>query len=259
MAARLRRLYAAKRVVALLLKRSNVSRRKKEDNTSRTQIIIAVIGLVGVMATALIANLDKWWPASNMNQNTNGNISQRPAPTPQENSNSSSKSQTIAPLTKVIAIMDNNLLTYDKESRREARTNHNDIEDTLKGLDLKFVPINTNLRWNDYAALWEAKPDLIIIHVSAFYDKTDPNDTDDRFRIFLHNAMPKLPDTKLLVYSRAFAAVTTSEIERYAASVLSLKERTSFFKVEPGPSRKYFNDKQISNSLKDKVKQILSL
>lgn len=236
-----------------------MSRRKKEDKTSRTQIIIAVIGLVGVMATALIANVDKWWPASSKNQNTNGNISQRPAPTPQDNSTTSPTGQTVAPLAKVVVIMDNNLLTYDKESRVEARTNHNDVEDALKDLSLNCVFINTNLRWNEYAKLWDAKPDLIIIHVSAFYDKTDPNDRGDRFRVFLHNAMPSLPDTKLLVYSRAFAAVTTSKIERYAASVLSLKERTSFFKVEPGPTRKYFNDRQISNSLKDKVKHILSL
>jgi len=231
-----------------------MSRRKKTDGASRTQIIIAVIGLVGVVAAGLIANIDKWRPVTN--QNRNGNVSQPPAPTitPQP------KDETIA--RKVVAIMDNNLLTYDTNRGREGRTNHDDIADALRDLNLKIVPFNTNLGWirdeNNYKMLWEAKPDLIIIHASAFSDKTDPDDTDDNFRIFLHNAMPNLPNTKLLVYSRAFSAVTRSEIQRYVSGVVNLRQRTSFFKAEPGANRQYFNDRQVSSDLRNEVNTILS-
>jgi hypothetical protein len=233
-----------------------MSRRKKEDNTSRTQIIIAVIGLLGLVATGLITNIEKWWPTAIQNQNRNSNVSQTPEPIPTTQPKDTPTSR------KVVAIMDNNLLTYDTSRGREGRTNHDDIADALRELELKIVPFNTNLGWigdeNNYKRLWEAKPDLIIIHASAFSKKTDPDDTDDNFRIFLHNAMPNLPNTKLLVYSRAFKAVTKSEIERYVSAVTNLRQRTSFFKVEHGASGKYFNDRQISSDLRNDVNSALS-
>src|SRR5215475_15664317 len=51
------------------------------DKRSRTEVTIAVIGLVGVLGAALIANWDKLFRKTNPNLNTNGNLS-TPLPKP---------------------------------------------------------------------------------------------------------------------------------------------------------------------------------
>lgn len=233
---------------------------KIDDKKPRLEVIVAIIGLVGVISAALITNVDKWWPKQNKEQNVSistANTSPSPAVSP-EQKNINGVTEDKMKRTKTVVIMDNNLLTYNKRLAKTGRTNHDEIEEALKGMGLKFIPINTNLNWNDYSILTDAQPDLIIIHVSSFYDKTNPNDKDNKFRTFLENAMPSLPNTKMLVYSRAFKEITRSDVEIYASAVPNLRERIRFFIAEPGSGREYFNDMKTGGKLRNMVKEILS-
>lgn len=230
---------------------------KNDDKNSRVQVIIAVIGLVGVISAALIASIDKWWPKAGNNQNDSSSNTNKSSRIP-EPKNDNSALDPKPRISKTVALMDNNLLTYDKNRGRTGRTNQAEIEDALKGMELRFIQIDTNLNWNDYAKLTDPQPDLIIVHVSAFYDRTDPNDKGYKFRTFLENAMPSLPKTKLLVYSRAFQEVTTSDVERYASAVPHLRERIRFFLVKAGPKREYFNDMETAGKLRSLVTTILA-
>ena len=170
-----------------------------------------------------------------------------------------------ATIPRIVAIMDNRLLLYDTTSggSRSGRTNHNDIQDALVDLAIKFVPIHTTTNDVDnkkgFELLSQAKPDLIVVHVSAFSAETDPDDRGRRFSAFLSNVMTELPNTKLLVYSRAFGRIRQSDVERFALAVRNLKERTFFLKVEPGRSHRYFGDEQVRAKLRNKVEELLGL
>ncbi|HBB88259.1 MAG TPA: hypothetical protein DC047_11645 [Blastocatellia bacterium] len=234
---------------------------KSKSRKLKPEVIVAIIGVAGVIGAALITNVDKWWPRQNKASNamvSNASTSSS-LDVPVEKKNVTTVTEDKPKGTKTIAIMDNNLLTYDKKLARTGRTNHDEIELALKDMGLRFIPINTNLNWTDYSILTDAQPDLIIIHVSSFYEKTEPNDRGKKFRGFLENAMPNLPHTKMLVYSRAFKEITTSDVEQYASSVPNLRERLKFFIVEPGSKREYFDDMGTGSRLRKTVTEMLGL
>lgn len=56
--------------------------KEDSDKTFKTQIIVAVIGLIGLVTVALIANVDKLWPKPVGNINVNVSNTNGGAPSP---------------------------------------------------------------------------------------------------------------------------------------------------------------------------------
>ena len=61
------------------------------NKTSKVQIIVAVIGSIGVIASALIWNVEKWWPKPNDNRAANASSTNIPIASPTFSSSESSR------------------------------------------------------------------------------------------------------------------------------------------------------------------------
>lgn len=88
---------------------------------------------------------------------------------------------------------------YDPRTRRDGRTNSDDIEDALKHLDILFMKEITSQYWDRWEQIKRFNPDLILIHYSCFYPNSSM-DESGRFDMFLNRIQNS--ETQILVYSR---------------------------------------------------------
>ena len=168
-----------------------------------------------------------------------------------------------APHKKTILLMDSTLpeVVYDSRSRASGRTNADEIYDALKDVpSLSISKETTSLQWAREEYVRSLGPDLIILHLSAFYDKTTPHDGDRKLLSFLRYISSQ--KSRLLLYTRAPLLQSGPAQDAYSAELTrqipALRNRVSMFRFENGQPMT-FMDTTLARNLKLQVKSILGL
>jgi hypothetical protein len=162
---------------------------------------------------------------------------------------------------KKVVVMDNPVLVYDEQTRDSNGNNIDDITKILQDrstttLDVEVEPISTNTgNWDFNALVVRKNPDLIIVHASCFYKVTNIRDPEGKFRDFLRHVGTYLPNTKLLIYSRAFERITREDIARYERES-NLSGRVKTFPV-PGGTQASFRRRDTRDRLIEEVAVML--
>jgi hypothetical protein len=153
-------------------------------------------------------------------------------------------------------------VVYDPKTREAGGTNADDLTEILKDLPVQLIAETTNLQWRREQQILELEPDLIIIHLSCFYSKTDVLDSDERFRSFLRYMIQS--KAKFLVYTRGPHGNVTQQLNnRWDAHLTFLhnnipSDRIKVFIVDGG-SQATFRDPTTARNLKMEVKKMLGL
>ena len=102
----------------------------------------------------------------------------------------------------LVVLMDSTLpqVVYDSLTRSQGGTNSDDISEIIDDLPIRITTEKTSLIWRREEQVRKMEPDLIVIHLSCFYERTNVLDSDERFRSFLRYM--KNSKTKFLVYTR---------------------------------------------------------
>lgn len=163
----------------------------------------------------------------------------------------------------IVWVMDSPLLVYSAESRRQGRMNADDIMEALDELDgVKFFKEPTSTDWQRGEFIRRENPDLIIIHISAFYDGTTPGDDDDRFKNFLRQMSGT--KTRFLLYTRsgglnAYERTRQTYIDELQERLPSdLAGRLFLFQFPKGKMQN-FRDMTVRQNLRYHVRQLLEL
>ncbi len=93
------------------------------------------------------------------------------------------------PINRKVLLMDSALcgMVYDAAGARVGRTNADEIATLLQELPVVSIKELTHADWRREDQIKKLRPDLIIIHLSAFYPVTTLDDSDHRFRSFLRS------------------------------------------------------------------------
>jgi hypothetical protein len=175
------------------------------------------------------------------------------------------EAQTGLPPKKLVITMDSPSLPYDPENLRLKRSNTNEIVDTLKSVKgLSIVPIATSLEWKGEQEVKEKKPDLIIIHWSAFVALPRTNENlkteDDKFISFLRYMADS--KSRFLVYTRHRfpdqKAGYKLLVDYWVRKDVRLSGRIEIFEFVPGKPLR-FREPSVRNALRIKVTQVLGL
>jgi hypothetical protein len=124
------------------------------------------------------------------------------------------------------------------------------------------VKETTGLQWQRDQQVMDLDPDLVVIHLSCFYEETNTADSDKRFRSFL--AYMEKSRAKFLVYSRGPHGKSAAEKEQRWQEHLAFlyetlpQERLQLF-IVPGGERASFRDRTTGQALKQRVKLILGI
>lgn len=103
-----------------------------------------------------------------------------------------------------VILMDSRLpeVVYDQLDRDKHNSNAKPIGELLDDLDdVVLSPYPTSLDFAEDERIMAQKPDVIVIHASAFYDKTREAQANARLISFIQAFAQE--DTKFLIYSRA--------------------------------------------------------
>lgn len=155
-----------------------------------------------------------------------------------------------------IVLMDSRLkdLVYNYEGWKQGKTNADEIYeilDDLEGVDIDIE--NTSLTWSREEQIYQIAPDLIIIHISCFYDKTNADDSEHKFYSFVESISEL--DTRWIIYSREFHHQNTWK-ERLVHDFPKLSGKIEILKVK---SPMNFSDIVIQRKLKSLVKKLLKI
>lgn len=120
---------------------------------------------------------------------------------------------------KYVLLMDSRLpkVVYCKHSRETGQTNTDDILKLLSGVQGITVGIEpTHLEWSRVDRVLNVRPNLILLHASAFYEETKAPEANKRVLTFLEALKGR--NIKVLVYTRGLpdARVGDSPEERAA-------------------------------------------
>ena len=92
-----------------------------------------------------------------------------------------------------------NKLTQDENT---GGSNADDITTVLKDLPIQIFKETTNREWNRHEqVVSDIQPDLIVMHLSAFYGVTTIDDPEGSLRFFIDYVM-KYSNARLMLYSR---------------------------------------------------------
>lgn len=165
---------------------------------------------------------------------------------------------------KWVVMMDSTLpkLVFDPATRAKGGTNADDITPILIDLPVQTVKETTSLQWSREEQLLQLNPDLVIVHLSAFDDKSNAKDSDHKFRTFLkYMAGSK---TKFLIYSRVIPKLANRQHEihiltqnGFLVNGISV-DRLHLFHV-PGRGQATFRDPQTAREFKLRVKSLLGV
>jgi len=150
-------------------------------------------------------------------------------------------------------------LVYDDQSQTQGRTNADDITDAIDDLRIQITKETTSLAWYREEQVLKLDPDLIVIHLSAFYDQTNPRDSDrklDGFLRYMANSR-----AKFIIYSRA-ADEDREDVEglvNFVESKIPQLQKRVWYLPIPGGQKASFRDKNTKRELKLLVKQVLQL
>jgi hypothetical protein len=160
-----------------------------------------------------------------------------------------------------VVLMDSTLpaVVYDRDTLKQGGTNADDITDILSDLPISLIKETTSLRWRRDEQVLGFNPDLIVLHFSAFYDTTTPDDAEKRLEEFL--TYLSSADTCFLLYSR-MSAEQFRWLQHWVRSIEkrtpALRNRIHVLPIERGP-RATFRDPGLARRLKIRVKELLKL
>ena len=220
-------------------------------------IISALLGLIGVVLAAYVGYLGTQMPIrATQTAEAKSAIATSAAAKPTPFS-------TAAPLSRptslpVVYLMDSKEpeMVYNPPG-----TNTDDIRDILRYLPIK-PPMEELIyaEWDGAEIMSQLDPDLIIIHNSAFYTSTTAADPAKRFSAFLL-AMEDT-HTKFLIYSRADTFSDEAKIKKYFEDTYPfLKGRVDVLWVPKGDAQycNYWDCSDTREKLRRKVKSLLSV
>lgn len=128
----------------------------------------------------------------------------------------------------VATLLDSHLegVVYCADSVPKGKSNADDIAELLDGLEvdgrsLAVIPFSTHLEWQHHEQLQKLKPELIVIHASAFYEETKEMQANEQLMYFLdYFADSNIP---VLVYTRGLPEESPQDLrfrfERVVAKV----------------------------------------
>ncbi len=175
---------------------------------------------------------------------------------------------------------------YDPETLRDSGTNADDLNDLLRDLPVVLFKETLGSTWDREDQLLKQRPDLILIHRSAFfhsaaseldirYPPFDDPEEDARFLRAYAIVLSKLeaflgyvglgdPQTKFLIYSRGSGGVwPETEREEWVSEVEKrfphLKGRVFTFFVAGEIEVRSFRDPVIGRALREQVVEMLGL
>ncbi|MDJ0733880.1 MAG: hypothetical protein QNJ47_07305 [Nostocaceae cyanobacterium] len=164
--------------------------------------------------------------------------------------------------TPKVLIMDSHLpdVVYKLETRKKGGSNADDIREILDDIDppIQLPRESTNLSWHGEQQVLEHNPDIIIIHASAFYQRTDVEDSEKKFLSFLE-FIGKRIQSKFLIYSRSRSFCQNSEDysrEYYENKIPVLEKRIEIFPVCASDT---WDNNMLQRNLRTKVESILKL
>lgn len=162
---------------------------------------------------------------------------------------------------QTVVLMDSTLpnVVYDPATRAQGGTNADDITDVLSDLPITVIKETTSLAWRRDEHVLRLTPDLIVVHFSAFYGKTTPDDSDQRLEDFL-NSM-STAKTRFLIYSRMTpeqARWLAGWVKRLEQGRTALRGRLHVLRIEPGAGATFRNP-DWGRKLKMQVKELLGL
>jgi hypothetical protein len=109
-----------------------------------------------------------------------------------------------------VIIMDskNKNVVYDYSVYKNGGSNATEIEEIISPLNVTTRVINTSISWlstDNISLIIDENPDLIIIHTSAFFDRSEPGSTKiyDDLITFLKRISNRT-DSNILIYSRYY-------------------------------------------------------
>lgn len=170
-----------------------------------------------------------------------------------------------------VILMDSHIpeLVYCDDTRRNGGSNSDDIKELIADFNLISDIIPTNLKWqHEQQIIYKAqdiykrtsKPTLIIIHASAFYEKTTPMDGNKKLVLFLESL--KNEDVRILVYTRGLSNQSPDSVKiRFNNVVGKVNELTgkAFLIVFDPKQETCFNDPVVGMALKNKIRDILAI
>ncbi len=165
---------------------------------------------------------------------------------------------------RIVVIMDqhNDALIYCEHTRNIKGSNAVDIVNLIKDLNVTPLPFATNLEWQMEQQVIDLKPSLIIIHASAFYEKT--KDLRDNKKLILFLDYVTRAGIKVLVYTRGLPEQPSKDVQQKWDNIIKkfdekkLKENAYLF-VMPKGHESCFTDPEIGNPFKSKIKDMLGL
>lgn len=161
-----------------------------------------------------------------------------------------------------VVLMDSAIrdVVYDPQTRASGGSNADDLTDILKDLPIRLIKETTSLNWRRDQQILEQDPDLIVIHLSCFYDRTNVLDSDERFKSFLRYMLPSR--SKFLIYTRGPHGDSTPLEARWNSHLSFLRdfpdERYELF-IVPGGTKATFRNPTTGRDIKLKVKSMLEL
>ena len=161
----------------------------------------------------------------------------------------------------IVVLMDSTLpdVVYDGNTRAKGGTNADDITEVLSDLQITIIKETTSLRWQRDEQVLRVNPDLVVLHFSAFYSTTTPDDCDKRLEEFLQYMSGA--KTRFLMYSRMSPDQNKwlqRWLRRIEARIPGLRNRIQVLPITPGQDAT-FRDQDLARRLKLQVKQILEL
>jgi hypothetical protein len=160
-----------------------------------------------------------------------------------------------------VVLMDSTLpaVVYDRETRKAGGTNADDITRIVSDLPITTLKETTSLMWQRDEQVLRLNPDVIVMHFSAFYDETSPDDGDHRLENFL--TYMSASKAMFLIYSRMTDA-QRRWLDGWLNGVISrtpaLRGRIEILRIAPGP-KATFRDPDLARTLKLRLKTLVGL
>ncbi len=174
-----------------------------------------------------------------------------------------------------IKLMDSPLVTYDEELKKQGKLNSHQIQDILRDINLDSDPVPIDKKWDstDSDYIIRQKPDLIVIHFSAFWGlPMQTQDYQGRLAEFINTILTET-NSLFLIYSR-WREDDLGKMKEYFFENLwafpnqnRAQERVFFLDIQritqggitfdlPNPT---FGEQAVKDKLIKKVKTILEL
>jgi lysozyme len=162
----------------------------------------------------------------------------------------------------LVLLMDSHIAenVYCPRTRKNAGSNYDDITKLLKDLPIRIAYEPTNLAWQNQQHVLDERPSLVIIHASAFQEKTASMEGNTKLINFLNSL--KGTGIHVLVYTRGLSQDSPSDVQKrwevlmHALHDPDLKKNAKYF-LMPQRQQACFEDPKDGEPFREKIKAML--